>query len=116
MAFAYSRLKDTAYLSDSAAAVITNAASTTTYVRLITLHNTHTAGLVVTLYRVPDNAGAAGTAGVGNQFYKETIAANETVTIEFPPPGMILTDTNDTIQGVCGTTDKVTISADGGTE
>ena len=116
MSFAYSRLKEIGYLSDSAAAVVTNAASTTTYIRSIILHNTHTSALTVTLYNVPDNAGAVGTAASANQFYDESIGASDIVMLEFPAPGIVLEDTNDTIQGVCGTASKVTIQAYGGSE
>lgn len=116
MAFAYARLTEINYIADAAAAEYTNPASTTTYVRSIILHNTHSSDLAVTLYNVPDNSEAVGTAAVANQFYKETIAANDTLMLEFPAPGLVLTDTNDTIQAVCGTADKVTIQIFGGTE
>ena len=116
MAFVYSRLKDIAYIAGSAAAVVTNGAGAKTYIRCIVLHNTHTSGLATTLYNVPDSAGSVGTASAANQFYKETIAPDGIVILEFPTPGIVLSDTNDTLQAVCGTADKVTIQVHGGTE
>lgn len=116
MAFAYGKLKEIGYIADSAAAIVTNTVGLKTYVRVIILHNTHTSGLATTLYNVPDSGGAVGSAGAGNQFYKETIGADATVIIELPAPGIVLSDTNDTIQAVCGTTNKVTVQAFGGTE
>lgn len=111
MAFAYARLKEIAYLPGSAAAQITNS-SGKTFVRLIILHNTHTSALSVTLYNVPNGD----SAGAANQFFKESIGADDTVMLEFPVPGLVLSDASDTIQGLCGTADKVTIQAYGGTE
>ena len=116
MAFAYDRLTEIEYIAGAAAAHITNAATKTTYVRLIVLHNTHSSGLEVTMYNVPDSSESAGTAAAANQFYKDTIVSEDTITMEFPAPGLILEDTNDTIQAVCGTADKVTIQAYGGVE
>jgi hypothetical protein len=116
MAFAYKRLTEITTLPSSAGAVFTNAASTTTYIRSITLHNANTAAEAVVLYNVPDNAGEVGTAGVTNQMFKQTMAAGETVILEWPVPGIVLSAEKDTIQGVTTTASKVTVQIMGGDE
>jgi len=115
MAFAYTRLAQTT-IPAAAGALITNAVGKTTYVRLIIIHNANTTTEVVILWNVPDNAAAVGTAADTNQFYKESLTTLETRIIEFPAPGLMLTDTNDTIQGDTTTASKVTFSAYGGLE
>ena len=117
MAFVYSQLTPiTTIASSTPAAVYTNPASTTTYVRTIVIHNTNTTSETVTLYNVPDNAGAVGTSGATNQFYKQSVEANSTVILEFAVPGIMLTDANDTLQASTTTASKVTIQITGGTE
>jgi hypothetical protein len=117
MAFAYKRLLQITTLPNSAAAVFTNSASGASYIRSITLHNANTAAEAVVLYNVPDNgAGATGTAGVTNQFFKQTMSAGETIILEWGPPGLVLDDAFDSIQGVTTTASKVTIQIMGGDE
>ena len=116
MAFAYGRLKEIGYVAAAVASVYANPASTTSYVRLIILHNLNTTAETVILYNVPDNSEAVGTAGVTNQFWKEEVLPNETVFIEFDIPGLVLTTKNDTIQMVTDTASKVTVQVFGGTE
>ena len=116
MAFAYSRLAEITTIADTAGALITNAASTTSYVRLIVLHNANTSAETVILYNVPDNAAAVGTAAITNKFFEQSMDANETRILEFAAPGILLDDENDTIQGVTDTASKVTFQAYGGAE
>jgi hypothetical protein len=116
MAFAYSRLTEITQVADSAGAVLTNASGTTTYIRVIVIHNTNSTIENVVLYNVPDNAGAVGTAAAANQFYKEAVDPNETILFEIEAPGIILEDENDTIQAVTDTASKVTIQMYGATE
>lgn len=111
MAVTFDWLNTTITLSDSAAAIYTNPASTTTFITSIMLHNSHSSAITVNLYRVPDSTGNAGTAADTNQFFEKSMAANETIVIN--DATMILGDTNDTIQGVAGTASKVTIFIDG---
>lgn len=101
-------------IADAAGALVTNAA--TTYIRLIIIHNANTTSETVTLYRVPDNAGAVGAAAETNAFWEDTLLPKETVTFEFAAQGLKLSDVNDTIQGVTTTASKVTFQAEGGTE
>tara|TARA_R110000822_G_scaffold129122_2_gene265098 strand:- start:501 stop:851 length:351 start_codon:yes stop_codon:yes gene_type:complete len=116
MAFTYSQLTPITTIANSAGVAYTNPASKTTYVRTIVIHNTHTSAETVTLYNVPDSTGSVGTAGVTNQFYKQEVAADSTVLLEFAVPGIMLTDTNDTLQASTTTVNKVTIQITGGTE
>ena len=116
MAFTYSQLTPITTIPSSAGAVYTNPSAKTTYVRTIVIHNTNTSAETVTLYNVPDDTGAVGTAGVTNQFYKQELAADSTVLLEFAVPGIMLVDTNDTIQSSTTTANKVTIQITGGTE
>lgn len=116
MAFAYGKLTEITTLPNSAGAVLTNAASTTTYIRGIMLHNGNTTAETVILYKVPDSTGSVGTAATTNEIYKEVISPGATTILEFPVPGIILTDENDTIQGTTTTASKVTIQFIGATE
>ncbi len=116
MAFTYSRLREISEIASSAASVYTNPSSTTSYVRSIILHNTNSSAEVVVMYNVPDSAGSEGTAATANQFYKASVAADSTVLVEFATPGLVLSDTNDTIQASTTTANKVTIQIMGATE
>lgn len=77
------------------------------------LHNTDASSRDVTLYDVPDNSSSLGTPAAANQFFKQSLAANETLFIEFKPP-IILTDTNDAIFGLASGS-GVNIKLSGGT-
>jgi len=114
--FSYSRLLEITTIANSVGAVFTNPASQITYIRNIILHNANTATEVVTLWNVPDNGGAVGTAGDTNRFFKKVMAVDETVVLEFPAPGIVLENKNDTIQADCDTASKVTIQMYGGKE
>ena len=116
MAFAYARVLEITTLPAAAASVYANPAATTTYIRGIILHNGNTVTEAVKLYNVPDDAGAVGTAAVTNEMYSESMVAGTTTILEFSAPGIMLTDTNDSIQGVSTNAGKVTIQLLGATE
>lgn len=116
MAFDYEILTEITTIPDSAGAVYTNAASTKTYIRLIVIHNANSTTEAVELWNVPDNAASVGTAADANKIYNVSIAAGGTSFIEFATPGIILEDTNDTIQANTDTASKVTIQIMGGKE
>lgn len=116
MAFAYARVLEITTIPATAGAVYTNAASTTTYIRGIILHNGNTTAETVILYNVPDSTGAVGTAATTNEFYYEIMPAYSTTILDFPVPGIMLTATNDTIQADTTTASKVTIQLLGATE
>lgn len=124
MAFDWKLLSEITTIANAAAAVYTNPANTTTYVRAIMVRNTNTAAEDVKLYNVPDNAGAVGVAAAANELAVpkspgfENLAMNDEWEWYAPAghPGIILEDENDTIQAVTTTAAKVTIQLFGGTE
>jgi len=101
-------------ISSTTETIYANPAATKTFIPSILLHNTHTVAVTVTLYSVPNNAGAVGTAATGNQFFKESLAANESYPIN--DHSFILDGTNDTIQAVASVDAKVTIFLSGFTQ
>lgn len=116
MSFEYKNLAEIVTIADTAGAILTNPTSKTSYIRLINIHNSNTATETVKLYLVPDSGGSVGTAGDTNKIYEDDIASNETRIIDYAVPGLILTDGNDTLQGVTDTASKVTITVTGGQE
>jgi len=116
MALAHVRLKEIGYIADSAASVYANPTGKTTYVKLIVVHNNAKTAKYVQLYNVPDSGGSAGTAAAANRFFSADIPAYDTVIIELPGPGLILTDKNDTIQAETETASSVTIQITGAQE
>lgn len=109
------KLADIQYIAaTTAASIYANPASTKTMVAGLTLFNGNTSSETVKVYVVPDSAGAAGTAGAGNQVLEITLSSKNTVAFEFPFPVM-LTDTNDTIQASTTTASKVTVIVHGDT-
>jgi hypothetical protein len=112
MAVEFDWLNDNNLLISNVTEVIyANPAATKTFIYAISLHNTHSSAVEVTLYKVPDNAAAVGTAAAGNQIFKRSLAAYET----FPLNDVthILGDTNDSLQAVADVDAKVTINLDG---
>jgi hypothetical protein len=110
MALNRAKLADAQQVASSAGALITNAASTKTWIRGIVLHNTSAStAITVKLYNVPDSGGAVGTAAASNQFFEKEIAIAGTHYIDLPGPGFVLSDTNDTIQGEDGVGSTVSI-------
>lgn len=104
------RATDTAYLTASAASLL--AASSTTgsiLITGITLCNTHSSALTVTLYRhvSGDTAGASGAKTI---LSAHSLATNETLDWEPPGGGLLLQDEGDYIAGKAGTTNLVTIT------
>lgn len=108
MARQFTRLADIQYVSNSAAALYTNAASTKTYIKSLILFNGNTTAETVKLYNVPNNGASVGTAGVSNQFAEIVLAASETLMFDMPYPITII-DENDTIQASTTTASKVTV-------
>lgn len=108
MARQYTRLADIQYVSSTAAAIYTNAASTKSYIKSIVLFNGNTTSETVKLYNVPNSGASAGTAGVSNQFAEIVLAPTETLMFDIPYPITII-DENDTIQASTTTASKVTV-------
>ena len=113
MALQRGKLADPSQLGSSAAAVITNAASQKCYIRGITLFNTSSSTpQTVKLYMVPDSSGSVGTAADANQFFEQVLPAKDSFFLKFPYP-VVLTDTNDTLQGSASNASTVTIIVHG---
>jgi hypothetical protein len=108
MARQNTRLVDIQYVATTAGAIYTNAASTKTYIKSFVLFNGNTVSETVKLYNVPDSTGSVGTAGAANQFAEIVLGSLETLMFDLPYPITVI-DTNDTIQAVTTTADKVTI-------
>jgi hypothetical protein len=108
MARLFTRLTDIQYVANTAGAIYTNAASTTSYIKSFVLYNNNTSTETVKLYNVPDSAASVGTAGDANQFAEIALAAKETLMFDLPYPITII-DENDTIQAVTTTASKVTV-------
>lgn len=110
----FKMLKDTALLSASAAAVVTNATAHTTYINTIILHNTDTVDRYVQLWLVKNSGGSVGTAIDGNEIYYVVLTSKQTVTIELPgSTALSLEANNDTLQAAADVTNKVTITVKG---
>jgi len=116
MATSYKRLTEITTVAASAASVYANPASTNSYVTLIVLHNTNTTSEAVKLWNVPDSGGSVGTAVDANRFWSDNLAAGETAFVEIPKIGLVLENTNDTIQAETDTASKVTIQIFGSQE
>ena len=116
MSFEYKRLTEITTLDDTVGVIFSNPAGKQSYVRMISLHNANSQNEIVKLYNVPDTAGSVGSAADTNKIFERVFAANESLIIEYPVPGMILADENDTIQGGTDTVSKVTIEITGGQE
>jgi hypothetical protein len=113
MAISRGKLADIQYVASSAGSIYTNAAATKTFIAGFTLFNGNTTAETVKLYYVPDSGGSLGTASVSNQFLEISMASLETFVFEAPSDGIVLTDTNDSIQAVTTTASKVTVMIHG---
>lgn len=118
MAFDYARLAEIDTIGDTVGAIVTNAVGKKTYIRHIIIHNTNSTTETINLHTVPDNAEAVGTAADINRWVSESILAGTTWewNCGAGSPGIILEDTNDTLQASTDTASKVTIQVYGGIE
>jgi len=104
------RLTSIAYVADSVAAVYT-AGTADAYVKTIILHNTNTTTENVLLYYVPNGD----SAGAANLLYNIAIVANDTIFLDYPTAGLVLSTAGDAIEAVTDTASKVTIQIYGDT-
>lgn len=114
MALQRTRIGNLVAASTSAAALTTNPADATTYVRGIVLHNTSATAIEVTIHWVQPSGGAIGSATTGNRIFDVVLIAKETITLEIPY-SLMLTAANETVQ-VIGTAAGVTAFATGDRE
>lgn len=115
MSLARTRLADIAFVAASAGAIYANPTAAKTYIRSITLFNGNTTTETVKLYNVPDSAASLGAAAAGNQFAELTLAAKETLIVDWAYP-IVLKDANDSIQAATTTASKVTAMLHGDTD
>ena len=116
MAFAYGKLAEAVALQAAGSDII-DSASGTKYIRSIVLHNVNTTAEVVSLYLVPDSAGSKGAlSDTTNRFYYESLPAGSTRIIEITPPGLMLVDNHDSIQGKTTVNSKTLVWVYGGSE
>lgn len=109
MALQRVKLADIQYVPATAGVLLENTNGTDKiYIAGVTLFNGNTSAELVKLYLPPDTAGAAGTAGAGNQFFEVSLQPKETYSWEFAFP-VPLNDDGDSIQGATTTASKVTI-------
>jgi hypothetical protein len=113
MAITRGRLADIQTIPSTVGSIYSNPASTITFVSGFTLFNSNTTAETVKLHNVPDSGGSVGTATVTNQFLELSLAAGETFIYEAPSDGIVLEDTNDSIQAVTTTASKVTVMIHG---
>ncbi|ATW62770.1 hypothetical protein SCBWM1_gp86 [Synechococcus phage S-CBWM1] len=113
MAILRGKIADIQTIPSSTGVLYANPASTGTFVGGITLHNTSGVTETVELFNVPDDSSSVGTASLSHRFLKVELVADSTVSYLYPGDGIPLTDTNDTIQGVCTTAGKVTVMFSG---
>jgi hypothetical protein len=109
MAIIRGRLANIQTLPATVGSIYANPASTKTFISGFTLFNSHSAAETVKLHNVPDSGGSLGTAAASNQFLDVVIAAQETLIYEAPSDGIVLEDTNDSIQGVTTGANRVTV-------
>jgi hypothetical protein len=113
MAVIHGKLADIQTIPSTVGSIYSNPASTESFISGFTLFNANTTAEVVRLYQVPDSGGSLGTAGETNQFLEISLASKETFVFEAPGDGIVLSDTNDSIQAVTSTALKVTIQIHG---
>ena len=92
-----------------ATTLITNPASTTTYIRSIVIHNSDNATRDVEIWLVPNG----GSAQDSNRLYLQPVDAEDTVFLSFEPPGVVMSTAGDTLQAAASVGSVVTISAYG---
>lgn len=114
MALLRTRIGNLVAVSTSAAALSTNPADSTTYVRGIVLHNTSATAIEVAIHWVQPSGGAIGTAAKENRIFDVVLIAKETITLEVPY-ALLLTAENETVQ-VIGTAAGVNAFATGDRE
>lgn len=86
-------------------------AATKVIVKQIIITNTTATNATISLYLVPNNAGAVGTAAVGNAIATaQIIPANSSVHLDL---AQVLDAANDTVQALQGTASALTLVISG---
>jgi len=106
------KLTDIQLVPLSVGTVYTNPADTTTYIRSVILHNTHSSEVTINLHNVPDTTGAIGTATTSNRFFSRVLKNAETLEFGFYYP-ITFIDTNESLQASSSVNNVVTILING---
>jgi hypothetical protein len=106
------KLTDIQLVPINVGTVYTNPTDTTTYIRSVILHNTHSSEVTVNLHNVPNNAGAIGTATTSNRFFSRVLKNTETIEFGFYYP-ITLIDANESLQASSSVNNVVTILISG---
>jgi hypothetical protein len=94
--------------SPTPAAILTNPSTYVTYCQAVMFHNNDASDRLVKLYNVPDVAGSVGTAAASRLLWQDTITAGAGILVPFGGLGLILQDTNDTLQAEAAVGSQVT--------
>lgn len=93
--------------------LVINPTQTDTIITKITLYNSHSAAVQITLCRVLNNAGSVGTATVADIFFNQSIAAYDTVILGHTDVSVPLVGTNDSLQAYADSASKINVFVDG---
>lgn len=95
--------------------MLTNPASTKTFVAGFSLFNTGSSTQTVDVHIVPDSGGSVGTASTANFHGRFTLEGRQSFDRVFPFP-LPMVDTNDTIQMVTAAGSTITVFFYGDTD
>ena len=115
--FEYRQLTEIQIIDSTSSEVFVNNPVKKSYVRNIILFNGDSTAVVnVKLYKVKNVAGVVDTVDPSNQMYDADLNPGDRVSIEYPIPGSILDELNDSIQAVADVSNVVTIEIIGADE
>jgi hypothetical protein len=110
MALIHTSLGPVQYVPTTAGSIYTNPAATKTYVRGLWIFNANaSASETVKVYNVAAIGGTVAAAGTNNQILEVSVTAKQAFSIEFPGPGFVLPNQNDSVQAVTSTGTHVTV-------
>ena len=114
MSFEYKVFQQSHVISNSEEELVLNAVSAEVYyIRMIRLTNVGAGAGAVTLSIIPNVAGAKGALDAKNKIFIESLAVGDSLTVEFPIPGIIL-EYNDVLSAICDTADTINSVITGG--
>jgi hypothetical protein len=113
MAITRGKLADIQYIASTAGSVYANPAATKSFLKGVTLFNVAGSSQTVKLFNVPDSGGSLGTAADANQCFEVVLATKESFAFDWPGDGLVLTDTNDSLQASSTNASSVTITLHG---
>jgi len=115
--FEYRQLTEIQIIDSTSSEVFVNNPVKKSYVRNIILFNgDSTAVVYVKLHKVKSLGGLAGTVKTSNQMYGAYLDPGDRISIEYPIPGSILDELNDTIHAIADVPDVITIEIIGADE